>query len=153
MNHNTQVSEVSHAMHELSVTRGMRFDQSDYAIWRERLDEHNHSGLSTEAARRFGEDEDLQDTPLTLAAFIRVVKQVRQERIHAMEEGFPQPPSGISDEKYQMWLRARNECAVRGLPREQIDQQARRAIDAPAPPAISERPAPVAYLPPASSGA
>lgn len=147
--HPTASSEVQRAMAELVATRNARFDKQDSLIWLERLEEHNHSGLTTEAARRFGEDEALQNTPLTLASFTRVVKQIRAERIKAREADFPQPPSGITDEQYTLWLRTRNEAAVRGLPVEGIDQAARQAIKAPAPAAISNRPAPVLYLPPA----
>lgn len=150
MNQNSaqgEVSEVTRAMTELIAMRGARFDKQDFAIWLERLDEHDHSGLTTEAARRFGEDDRLQDTPLTLAAFLRVVKQIRNERIDAMKDRLPQPPSGISDEQYLTWVRARNECAVRGYTPEQIDQMARQAINAPSRPPISGRPGPVLYLP------
>lgn len=142
-----QPSEVSRAMSELVAWRNARFDKQDSAIWMDRLEEHNHSGLTIEAARRFGEDEALQDTPVTLAAFLRVVKQVRAERIEELKDRFPQPPSGITDEQYRVWLRVRNECAVRGLVPDEIDRAARRAINAPEPPAISDRPAPILYLP------
>lgn len=147
-NQDTQVDEVGRAMAELVAWRNARFDKQDSAIWLERLEPHNHSGLTIEAARRFGEDPDLQDTPLTLAAFLRVVKQIRSERIEAMKDRFPQPPSGIPDDQYRTWMHYRNEAAVRGLSPEQIDQLARRAIGAPERPSISDRPAPVMYLPP-----
>lgn len=145
------LTEVEQALAELLVTRNFRYDKQDLLIWMDRLEEHNHSGLTTEAARRFGEDDSLQDVPLTLASFIRVVKQIRTERIKAMEDRFPQPPSNIGDREYRLWLQVRNECAVRGFSPEQIDQASRRAINAPAPEPISSRPAPVLYLPPSPS--
>lgn len=132
-------------MAELVATRNARFDKQDSLIWLERLDQHNHSGLTIEAARRFGEDDGLQDTPLTLAAFTRVVKQIRSERIKAMEGQFRQPPSGISDAQYREWIHVRNECAVRGFDAEKTDILARKAIKAPAAKPISNRPAPVLY--------
>lgn len=152
MNEDYQATEVDHAMAELIATRNARFDKQDMDIWMDRLEEHNHSGLPLEAARRFGEDEALQDTPLTLAAFIRVVKQVRRERITARESDFPQPPSRITDEQYRTWMKVRNECAVRGLTTEQIDKMSRQAINAPQPSPLSSRPAPVLYLPPSPTG-
>lgn len=150
-NQNGQVDEVGRAMAELVVWRNARFDKQDSAIWLERLEPHNHSGLTIEAARRFGEDDNLQDTPLTLAAFLRVVKQVRAERIEAMRDRLPQPPSNITDEQYQAWIQFRNECAVRGFSPDEIDRAARQAIGAPQRGAISDRPAPVLYLPPSPS--
>lgn len=140
-----QPTDVERAMAELVATRNARFDKQDSMIWLERLDEHNHSGLTIEAARRFGEDDALQDTPLTLAAFTRVVKQIRSERIKAMEGQFRQPPSGISDEQYRKWIHVRNECAVRGFDAEKTDVVARKAINAPEAKPISSRPAPVLY--------
>lgn len=145
---NDEVDEVDVALAELAAWRGAKFDKQDSLLWGDRLEEHAHSGLLIEAARRFGQDDDLQDTPLTLAAFLRVVKQIRSERIEAMKDRFPQPPSGIPDEQYRTWMHYRNEAAVRGLSPEQIDQLARRAIGAPERPPISDRPAPVMYLPP-----
>lgn len=150
---NGQATEVTRAMSELVAWRGARFDKQDSIIWLERLDEHNHSGLTLEAARRFGEDESLQDTPVTLAAFLRVVKAVRNERISMARDSRPQPPSGIGDDEYRVWLAVCNEGAVRGLSSEQIDHQARKAINAPDRQAISGRPAPVMYLPPTTSEA
>lgn len=150
-NQDAQMDEVGRAMAELVAWRNARFDKQDSAIWLEYLEPHNHSGLTIEAARRFGEDEALQDTPVTLAAFLRVVKQIRSERIEAMKDQFPQPPSAITDEQYRMWIQFRNECAVRGYTPEEIDRAARQAINAPQRGAISDRPAPVLYLPPSSS--
>lgn len=141
------VNEVAKAMSELVAWRGARFDKQDSAIWLERLESHNHSGLTIEAARRFGEEDDLQDTPLTLAAFLRTVKQVRAERIEALKDRFFPPPSNISDDQYQAWLHMSNEYAVRGYSPEEIDRIARRAINAPERPALSDRPKPVLRLP------
>lgn len=148
---NTEVDEVTKAMAELIAWRSTRFDQQDSAIWHERLDEHNHSGLTLEAARRFGEDDFLQDTPVTLAAFLRVVKTIRTERIEALKDRYFPPPSGITDEQYQEWIQKRNEGAVLGYTPEQIDQVARHAINAPGRPALSERSKPILHLPSASS--
>lgn len=144
-------SQVSQAMAELVVWRNASFDKQDSSIWMDRLEEHNHSGLTLEAARRFGEDEALQDTPVTLSNFLRVVKQVRSERIESARDRFPQPPSGITDEQYRAWVKYRNEAAVMGGSPEQIDQAARYAIGASPRPAISNRPAPKPYLPSAPS--
>lgn len=145
------VSEVKWAMAEIAATRNVKFDSQDSAIWKARLKEHNHSGLAPEAARRFTEDEQLQDTPVTLASFLRVVKQVRGERIAALQSQFPQPPSGITDEQYRRWMQVRNECAVRQVPVERIDGLARQAINAPARPPVSDRPSPAMRLPGPSS--
>lgn len=144
---NYQATEVERAIAELVAMRSVRFDRQDIDFWTERLEAHNYSGLTVEAARRFGEDESLQDVPVTLAAFLRVVKQVRTERIEGMKDRFLPPPSSISDEQYQAWLRARNECAVRGYSPEAIDRLARQAVNAPERPAISGRPSPVLRLP------
>lgn len=141
-------SEVEQALAHLLVMRNFRYDKQDLLLWLDKLDEHNHSGLTLEAARRFGEDNDLQDVPLTLASFLRVVRQIRTERIEGRKGDLPQPPSSITDEQYREWLIVRNEGAVRGHTSEQIDQAARYAINAPAPEPISSRPAPVLYLPP-----
>lgn len=143
---NATLVEVPNALAELAVTRGMRFDKQDLKIWMERLQDHDHSGLTLEAARRFGELDALQSVPLTLASFLQVVRQIRAERIKAMEDVFLPPPSGIDDEQYKTWLKIRNEGAVRQMSPEQIDAHARTILGLPSRPSVSARAPHVLYL-------
>lgn len=121
--------EVSQALTDLALRRGMKFDDTDLTVWRGALQPYaNSGGIITEAISRLNQDAGRY---VNLVVVQEMIRLIRAERMNRALAHLPEPPSGLSDADYTRWLEVRNDLAARAVPVKEIGALARRAIGAP----------------------